>query len=287
MPWMTGPREGLAAMPRRPRDGWRVLSRLEADGAHTDPGWGVSRMTVGPAVDRDTWVVAGGEALRRLAAVTLAGAVLGLLLGGMGGRLAMMLLARLNPEFTGTTSDDGFTIGQLTTDSFNLLMVTTLIGVLGGGVYFALRGLMVGPRWFQVLSISVGPAIVVGGMLVHRDGVDFMLEPAGLAIAMFVAIPGVYAALLALLAERWLTSGGWFMSAPVLAALSPLLLWIPLAPLLAVLLLGVATYQGLRRTAWGAAALGHPAWPWLLRAALVVLFAVALVGLIRDITALT
>lgn len=244
-------------------------------------------MTVGPAVERDTWVVAGGEALRRLAAVTLAGAVLGLLVGGVGGRLAMMLLARLNPEFTGTTSDDGFTIGQLTADTLDLLMVTTLLGVLGGGVYFALRGLMVGPRWFQVLSISVGPAIVVGGMLVHRDGVDFMLEPAGLAIAMFVAIPGVYAALLALLAERWLTSGGWFMSAPVLTALSPLLLWLPLAPLLAVLLLGLAAHQGLRRTAWGDAALAHPAGPWLIRAVLGVLFVVALVGLVRDITALT
>ena len=287
MPWMAGPGEGLAAMPQADRDGWRVFSRPEAADAHTDPGWGVSPMTVGPAVERDTWVVAGGEALRRLAAVTLAGAVLGLLVGGVGGRLAMMLLARLNPEFAGTTSDDGFTIGQLTADTFDLLMVATLIGVLGGGAYFALRGLMVGPRWFQVLSISVGPAIVVGGMLVHRDGVDFMLEPPGLAIAMFVAIPGVYAALLAVLAERWLTPGGWFMSAPVLPALSPLLLWIPLAPLLAVLLLGLAAHQSLRRTAWGDAALAHPAWPWLARASLVVIFVVALVDLVRDITALT
>lgn len=244
-------------------------------------------MTVGPAVERDTWVVAASQAMRRLATVTLAGAVLGLLVGGVGGRLAMMMLARLNPEFTGTTSDDGFTIGHLTADTFNLLMVTTLIGVLGGGIYFALRGLMIGPRWFQVLSISVGPAIVVGDMLVHQDGVDFMLNPTGLAIAMFVAIPGVYAALLAFLAERWLTAGGWFMSAPLLIALSPLLLWLPLAPFLGVLLLGLAAYQGLRRTAHGEAVLGYPAWPWLVRGALAVVFVVALVGLVRDIAALT
>ena len=41
------------------------------------------------------------DAARRLAAITLAGALLGVLVGGVGGRLAMLLLARLNPEATG------------------------------------------------------------------------------------------------------------------------------------------------------------------------------------------
>jgi hypothetical protein len=244
-------------------------------------------MTVGSVAESDTWAVTARQALRGLSAVTFAGAVLGLLVGGVGGRLAMMVLARLNPDFAGTTSDDGFTIGHLTPATFNLLGVATLIGVLGGGIYFAVRGLMTGPRWFQILSISVGPAVVVGSSLVHVDGIDFILDPAWLAIALFVAIPGVYAALLTVLAERWLASDRGFMAAPLWLAACPLLLWIPIAPFLAVLLLGLVAVEGARRTPRGAALLGHPVLPWLARGALGVLFVVSLVDLVRDTTALT
>lgn len=143
-------------------------------------------------VRSDVWGVTVGYAVRRLSVVTWAGAILGFLVGGVGGRLAMMLLARLNPEATGVTSDDGFVMGQLTLQTLNLVLVTTMLGVLGGGIYFVLRGLMIGPRWFQVLSISAGAAVVVGGVVVHVDGVDFTLDPAWLAVVMFVLIPGVY-----------------------------------------------------------------------------------------------
>ena len=243
--------------------------------------------TISAAENRDSWAVTAEHALRRLAAVTWAGALLGLLVGGVGSRLAMLLLARLNPEATGVISDDGFRMGQLTADTLNLLVVTTFIGVFGGGIYFVLRGLMIGPRWFQVLSISVGPAVVAGASIVHVDGVDFTtLEPAWLAIAMFVLIPGVYAALLTVVAERWLAPGGGFMTAPTWLALAPLVLWTPLLPFLGALLVGLVVLAAVRRTHGGGVLLSHPAWPWLLRAALAVLFTVALAGLVRDATIL-
>jgi hypothetical protein len=79
-------------------------------------------------------------AARRMGAITAVGALLGLVVGGIGGRLAMMLLARLNPEATGVTSDDGFTMGQFTvSDTMNLLVLGTLLGVVGAGVYALLR----------------------------------------------------------------------------------------------------------------------------------------------------
>lgn len=244
-------------------------------------------MTVVQASGQETWSLAITGALRRLSAVTWAGALAGLLVGGVGSRLAMMLLARLNPRATGMTSDDGFVIGHLTPDSLNLLFVTTLLGVFGGGVYLVLRGLMVGPRWFQVLSISLGPAVVVGSSLVHVDGVDFTLDPVWLAIAMFVAIPGAYAALLTVLAERWLAPGGRFLDSPLRVACLPLLLWAPILPFLGALLLGLLLFESVRRTAKGRAVLGHPAGPWLVRGALAVLFTVSLVDLARDTVALT
>jgi hypothetical protein len=144
-----------------------------------------------------------------LCAVSLAGALAGLLVGGIGGRLAMLLLTRLDPQVAGTVSDDGFVMGQVTVlGTLNLLAVGVGLGVLGAVFYAVLRPLMVGPRWFQVLSTSLGPAVVVGEMLVHTDGVDFRLfAPVELAIALFVLLPGLYAAALTGLAERWLRPG--------------------------------------------------------------------------------
>jgi hypothetical protein len=191
-------------------------------------------MSISTAESRGSRAVTVRCALRRLAAVTWAGAVLGLLVGGIGSRLAMMLLARLNPQVAGLTSDDGFTMGQLTMQTLDLLVTTTLIGVIGGGIYYVLRGLLTGPRWFQILSVSVGPAVVVGSRLVHVEGVDFTLDPVWLAIALFVAIPLAYAALLTVIAERWLAPEGWFMTARIWPAVSALVLWAPIAPVLGV-----------------------------------------------------
>lgn len=220
--------------------------------------------------------------LRRLAVVTAAGALLGLLVGGVGGRLAMLVLARLNPEVTGMLSDDGFAIGTFSLATLNLLAVGTGLGVLGSGFYFLLRGLMIGPRWFQVLSIGVGPAVVVGSMIVHTDGVDFTLDPAWLAVVLFVAIPGGYAALLTVVAERWLADdGGWWRTGRV-PALVPLLLWLPIAPALAAVLAVTAALALARRVGPLASLLAAPATAWVARAALAVIFALALVELAGD-----
>jgi hypothetical protein len=244
-------------------------------------------MAISIAEEPGTWTVQVEHRARRLAAVTWAGALIGLVVGGVGSRVAMLVLARLNPQATGVTSDDGFTIGQLTTATFNLLAVSMLIGVLGGGIYLVLRGLMLGPRWFQVASVSLGPAVVVGSMLVHVEGVDYtVLDPAWLAIVMFVTIPGVYAALLTVVAERWLLRDSTWMQSSLWLAVVPLLLWVPLAPFLVVGLLGVLAFEAVRRTRRGAVLLARPALPWLARGALAVLFAVALVDLVRDTVAL-
>jgi hypothetical protein len=234
------------------------------------------------------WRESGERALRRLSATTLAGALLGLLVGGVGGRLAMMLLARLNPDATGITSDDGFRIGQFTVGAtLQLLLTGTFFGLLGACVYALVRHLMVGPRWFEVLSISGGPAVVVGAAIVHSDGVDFRaLEPAWLAIALFLAIPALYAALLTVVAERWLRKDGWAARASLPLSVIPLVLLIPLAPLVAVMVALWALGEGLRRHSGLRGVVGHPALPWVARLGLVAVFAVALVDLTKDVTEL-
>jgi len=229
------------------------------------------------------------RAARQLAVVTAAGALCGLLVGGIGGRLAMLLLARLAPEARGLRSDDDFLMGQFTlSGTLNLLAVCAFIGVLGGGIYLITRGLMIGPRWFQVLSISLGLAVVVGAMLVHPDGVDFtLLRPTWLAITLFVAIPGLYAALLTSLGERWLRPDGRFLRAPRRVALAPLILWLPLAPVLLVGVLGWFGVELLRRQPGSRALVEHPWVPWLIRLSLTVIFALSLTELVKDVAALT
>jgi hypothetical protein len=231
------------------------------------------------------WGGSAGLAARQMGAMTAIGALLGLLVGGVGGRLAMMLLARLNPDVTGVTSDDGFTMGQFTvSDTLNLLLVGTLLGVVGAGIYALLRGLRIGPRWFQILTIGAGPAVVVGAMIVHTDGVDFrLLKPTWLAIGLFVAIPGIYAALLTLLAERALQPGGWWQRAPFPLAVAPLILWIgPAAPLLIFLAAAWVAREGLRGTHTGAVVLDHPAPSWAARLSLIGIFTISLLDLAGD-----
>lgn len=193
-------------------------------------------------------------AVLRLVVIVIAGALLGLLVGGVGGRLAMMLLAGLSPEATGITSDDGFVMGQFTASgTLNLLVAGAFLGLIGAVVYALLRGLMIGPRWFQVLSVGGGPAVVVGAMIVQTDGVDFrLLQPAWLAIALFVAIPGVYAALLTVVSEGVLRAVGLSSKGPA---------------------------QG---TTHGATAAARSAVQWAARLALALVFAAGLLDLARD-----
>jgi hypothetical protein len=240
--------------------------------------------TIEPSI---SWRVSTTHAARSLAAIAAAGALLGLLVGGVGGRLAMMV--RMNPRATGVTSDDGFSIGQLTlAGSLNLLLVGALLGALGAAVYAVLRALMIGPRWFKVVSISVGPAIVVGEQLVHVNGVDFtFLQPAWLAIVMFVLIPGVYAALLTVVAERWMAPDHFFARGPLPLALAPLLVFLPVAPLLAAIAVGWFLLELARRRSPHGAVPGATAVAWAARVALAAVFCFALVSLVEETLLLT
>ena len=227
-----------------------------------------------------------GAAAHVLAKVTLVGAVSGVIAVGVLGRLAMFLLAYLNPLATGVTSDDGFEIGQFTlSGSLQLAASGLQFGVLGAFFYLALRGLMVGPDWFRLLSISLGPAVVIGAIVVHTEGVDFnVLAPVWLAAVLFIGVPAAYCALLHVLSVRVLRSARP-LPAPLLVL--GLLPWLPLLPLTLLLLGGFLALRTLRRGGAGRAFLGSP-WPgWVLRGALAVLFLVSVVDLVSDVERLT
>ena len=65
-----------------------------------------------------------------LASGVSSGFITGLLIGGVGGRLAMFLLRLTSdPALRGRQTDDGFTIGVFSTETLFLLGVTAGLGV--------------------------------------------------------------------------------------------------------------------------------------------------------------
>jgi Mg/Co/Ni transporter MgtE len=77
----------------------------------------------------------------RLLAAIGAGSILGALIGGVGGRLAMFVLRLGSSEaLQGATTDDGFEIGRFTTSTVFLISVTAGLGGVLGAAYFVFRG---------------------------------------------------------------------------------------------------------------------------------------------------
>ena len=216
-------------------------------------------------------------ATRVWAAVLLVGVVCGVVVVGVMSRLVMLLLASMNPAAAGLRSDDGFVMGQFTlSGSAQLAGAGAQMGAVAAFVYIAVRGLMIGPPWFRLLSISVGPGVVVGSMLVHTSGVDFtILEPLWLTIGSFVLLPVVFCAALHLFAERALCGGG-VRSKPLLVL--GLLLAVATFPLTLTLGIGWWVTRQLRpreaHSTWG--------WAWTLRAVLALVFVLAVAKLVSD-----
>lgn len=139
------------------------------------------------------WVAVG------LVAGSLAGAVI----GGIGGRLVMLVLRLTTPDLpVGLISDDGFEIGVFDLrQSLGLYAGMAAIGAGFGLLYAAVRGLL--PRRARIVLFGLFGAALGGANFVHTDGVDFaLLEPRWFAVASFVALPGLAAAAIAALVER-------------------------------------------------------------------------------------
>ena len=150
--------------------------------------------------------------LERLRVIVIAGLFTGVLIGGVGGRLAMLLLRLTSPDgVRGVTSDDGFPIGEVTlSGTYDLLLVGGFIGLLGAGIYLLVAPWLIGPVWLRRTTTASAAGAVVGSMLVHADGVDFtLLKPTWLAVALFVAVPGLFGLVVGVVADRVAQPTSW------------------------------------------------------------------------------
>jgi hypothetical protein len=189
------------------------------------------------------------SAIVDIRATVLAGIWLGALVGGVGGRLAMLVLRLSSPDTVhGVISDDGFLIGQVTLKgTYDLIGLGAAIGVIGAVAYRWVDHWLIGPRWFRQVTSALGAGAVVGSMLVHTDGVDFrLLRPPALAVALFVLIPAVFGFFIGPLEkvlarpEVWVNRGrrGWVLPLVSLLAIPPMVV--------------VAAFVGAFMLAWAA-----------------------------------
>ncbi len=134
------------------------------------------------------------------------GVVVGFVIGGIGGRVAMRILVLTSDESVrGITSDDGFEIGRFSLDTIALLILTSVLGAFAGSAFGFLRMFVIGPTWLAMIGFAITCSALGGAALVQSEGIDFrFLGPLWLAVGLFVAIPGLWGVAMVISCERLL-----------------------------------------------------------------------------------
>jgi hypothetical protein len=229
--------------------------------------------------------------MRRLSTGVSTGLVAGLLIGGVGGRLAMFVLRLTSsPSLHGVETDDGFTIGVFSLATLFLLLATAAIGVLAGLLYLVVRTWLPG-RWRPWLSGAWG-GVVGGALIIQPDGLDFrLLEPLPLAVAFFIAIPAGCAFAISAHVERRFADAdagaedGTRTSATWMVGLLPLVLLLATGPLgFALVAISIGAGLVARSVPMASVIWGSTAFVWVGRIVLVATAGYASVALVQDVT---
>ena len=232
------------------------------------------------------------RAANTVRAIVVAGILCGVVLIGLGSRLAMLLLRVTSPDSViGLTSDDDFVIGRFTlAGTYNLLVLGAVFGVIGAGSYRLVARWLIGPLWFRRVTVGLASAAVVGSMLVHAKGIDFVvLKPTWLAIGLFVALPGLFGTFIGSVvdsverSDSWTAIGRrrWLLPLVGIACFPLTIAPVILVGLITMLLTAVGEFDNVRGLR---ASLGYSL---IVRAFWMVIAVVGLKSLVVDIAALT
>lgn len=223
------------------------------------------------------------DAARFLSVGVAVGFLAGLLIGGVGGRVAMFVLRLTSdPALRGAQTDDDFTIGVISNATLFLLGATAFAGTLGGVLYLVAR------RWIPDGARPWASAVFFGSIgaafAIRPHGLDFtLLSPLPLAVAMFIALPVAFGVALSFAVERRLEGASRPTRGVVIVGLLPLL---PLALLggtgVFIALGALAVWAIGRASPRIVAAWNSPPIAWLGRVVLIAVAARALVEVVRD-----
>ena len=142
--------------------------------------------------------------MRTLAAGLAPGLVTGVVVGGLGSRLAMRALAMTSPAARGFETNFGATVGDVTpSGTLALLIIGGVVGMFGGLLFLAIRGLLPRSPWLGGLVFGLVLLALSGRLLVDPNNLDFViLSPLPLAVALFGALPVVFGLCYVQLAHR-------------------------------------------------------------------------------------
>jgi hypothetical protein len=193
------------------------------------------------AGDTGSWRVEGDRVARVAVGGILAGLVSGFLVGGIGGRLAMRLVAvQTEDRFQGLTTDDGATTGEISLGgTIALVVFVTLVGVLGGLVYVAVRPVLPSARRARAATWALVTGVIGGSLVVQGDGVDFTLLGSPVtSVVVFVGLMALYGWVTSAVAERLLRPGGTVRTAPLRRLAPAFILLLPGGTIVFVLAMG-------------------------------------------------
>ncbi len=227
--------------------------------------------------------------VEELRVLIVGGVPFGVLVAGVGSRVAMLLLRMTSPgSMVGVQSDDDFEIGRFTFGgTYNLLALGALVGFIGAGAYRLVRTWLIGPMWLRRVTTGAASGVVVGSVLVHADGIDFrLLKPTWFAIALFVALPALFGAFIGPVVDRvadqdsWTRVGRrrWMLPIVALVAFPPMILMLPFAAAT------VAVFVTLRRIDVVQRARGTRPYGLVVRAVWLGIAVLGAVELVNDIT---
>jgi hypothetical protein len=184
---------------------------------------------------------------RTLATGIIAGGAAGVLVGGFGSRLAMRVMAMTTPEAAGRVTDFGARIGEITYGGTLFLFIAGFyLGAIGGMAYLAMRSRLPGRGWRKGLLFGSILLVLSGALLVSSSNPDFrILHPAGLAVAMFLALPLLFGLVLPLLVGLVMPRVAAFRH-PVVLGIGVVVVLAPTLIFGAVLVLATVVVGGMR-----------------------------------------
>lgn len=145
------------------------------------------------------------EVLRDIARGGFAGAIVGIVMAGLGGRLVMRLAAILVPDSAGSFTGNGNRIGDITlSGSLGLVLFGLVVGLVGGTVWVIVSGWIPGVGLRRaILTMPVAIALGATG-LIDGGNRDFrILEHDPRVVALLVALVALIGLSIALV-DDWL-----------------------------------------------------------------------------------
>jgi len=229
--------------------------------------------------------------LEELRVLVVAGITVGVVVAGVGSRLAMLILRFTSPDgVLGVTSDDGFTIGRVTlAGTYNLLVLGALVGIIGAAAYRWVAPWLLGPTWFRRVTVGLASGAVVGSMLLHADGIDFvLLQPTWLAMGLFIVLPGLFGVVVGVAVDRvegessWTARGRirWLLPVALVACFPPVLPVVAVAGVVLVVWVVVRRLDPVQRLRASAP------WAMLIRVSWLGIAVLGLVALVADVRAI-